>query len=121
MEKRSKPEPKEPQIVHSKMSGSRVIESEIKGIEDLTPMERKHLLLQLARDRVENNSAGPWEIVHIIREQWRAVKATLAQPIEIEIRDAGKDSLFKVSMDITRLERELEAGRKKENLSSKTL
>lgn len=113
MEERSKSEPEEPLVVQSKMGEARVSESEVKGIENLTPMEKKHLLLQLARDRVENSSAGPWEIVHVIREQWRTFKATLAQPIEIEVRDTGRDSLFQVSLDITKLERELEAGTKK--------
>jgi hypothetical protein len=112
MEKRVKDEPGEPMVVQSKMGEAKVSEFEVKGIEDLTPMERKHLLLQLARDRVENKSAGPWEIVDVIREEWRAVKATLAQPIEIDVRDTGRDAIFRVSLDITKLERELETEEK---------
>ncbi|MFY9200078.1 MAG: hypothetical protein WAO81_04300, partial [Methanosarcina flavescens] len=83
-------------------------ELEVKGIESLTPMEKKHLLLQLARDRVKDSSAGPWEIVDIFREEWRAVKDTLAQPVEVDLRDTGRNSLFRVLLDITQLERQLE-------------
>jgi hypothetical protein len=103
-----KDEPGEPMVARSKMGEAAVSELEVKGIEDLTPMEKKHLLLQLARDRVKDSSAGPWEIVDIFREEWRAVKDTLAQPIEIDIRDVGRDSLFQVLLDITQLERQLE-------------
>jgi len=103
-----KNEPGEPIIVRSKMGDAEVTELEVKGIEDLTLMEKEHLLLQLARDRVKNPSAGPWEITSIVREEWRAVKDTLAQPVEIEIRDKGRDALFEVSLDITQRERELE-------------
>jgi hypothetical protein len=103
-----KDEPGEPIIVRSKMGDAEVTELEVKGIEDLTLMEKEHLLLQLARDRVKNPSAGPWEITSIVREEWRAVKDTLAQPVEIEIRDKGRDALFEVSLDITQRERELE-------------
>lgn len=103
-----KDEPGEPMVARSKMGEAAVSELEVKGIEDLTPMEKKHLLLQLARDRVKDSSAGPWEIVDIFREEWRAVKDTLAQPIEIDIRDVGRDSLFRVLLDITQLERQLE-------------
>jgi hypothetical protein len=92
----------------SKMGEAAVSELEVKGIEDLTPTEKKHLLLQLARDRVKDSSAGPWEIVDIFREEWRTVKDTLAQPIEIDLRDEGRDSLFRVLLDITQLERQLE-------------
>jgi hypothetical protein len=103
-----KDEPGEPMVVRSKMGEAAVSELEVKGIEDLTPTEKKHLLLQLARDRVKDSSAGPWEIVDIFREEWRAIKDTLAQPVEIDIRDVGRDSLFRVLLDITQLERQLE-------------
>ncbi|MGB9930019.1 MAG: hypothetical protein ACPK85_16750 [Methanosarcina sp.] len=101
-------EPGKPMAAQSKMGEAKVTELEIKGIENLTPMEKKHLLLQLARDKVEDPSAGPWEIIDIFRNDWRSVKTTLAQPVEIEVKDQGRDSLFRVSMDITKLERELE-------------
>ena len=113
MEKSVKGETGEPMVVQSKMGEAKVSELEVKGIENLTRTEKKHLLLQLARDRVENNSAGPWEIVDVIREEWRAVKATLAQPIEINIKDTGREAFFRVSLDITKLERELETEEKK--------
>lgn len=117
MEKRTtnevKDEPGEPMVAQSKMGEATVSELEVKGIENLTPTEKKHLLLQLARDRVENNSAGPWEIVHVRREEWKTVKATLTQPIEIEVRDTGRDALFQILLDITKLERELETETKK--------
>ncbi|MDW5552082.1 hypothetical protein [Methanosarcina sp.] len=103
-----KDEPGEPMVARSKMGEATVSESEVKGIENLTPTEKKHLLLQLARDRVKDSSAGPWEIVDIFRENWRTIKATLSQPIEINVRDVGRDALFQVSLDITQLERELE-------------
>lgn len=101
-------EPGEPMVAQSKMGEAKVTELEVKGIENLTPVEKKHLLLQLARDRVGNPLAGPWEIVDIFRNEWRAVKTTLAQPVEIEVKDKGRDALFRVSIDITQLERELE-------------
>jgi hypothetical protein len=103
-----KDEPGEPIIVRSKMGDAEVTELEVKGIEDLTLMEKEHLLLQLARDRVKNPSSGPWEITSIIRDEWRAVKDILAQPVEIEIRDEGRDELFQVFLDITQREWELE-------------
>ena len=53
-------------------------------------------------------SAGPWEITDVIRGEWKAVKATLTQPIEIGVKDTGRDAFFQVSLDITKLERELE-------------
>ena len=109
MEKRIKDEPGEPIITQSKMVKATVNESEIRGIEDLTPAEKKHLLLQLARDRVKDSSAGPWEIVAIHREEWETIKATLTQSVEIDIRDTGKYELFRVWFDITKLERELES------------
>lgn len=98
----------EPMVARSKMGEATVSELEVKGIENLTPTEKKHLLLQLSRDKIKNSSAGPWEIVDIFRENWRAVKATLTQPVEIDVRDVGKDAIFRVSLDITQLERELE-------------
>jgi hypothetical protein len=103
-----KDEPGEPIVARSKMGEAAVSELEVKGIENLTPTEKKHLLLQLARDRVKDTSAGPWEIVDVFREEWRAVKDTLAQPVEIDIRDIGRDALFQVLMDVTQFERELE-------------
>jgi hypothetical protein len=103
-----KDEPGEPMVARSKMGEATVSELEVKGIEDLTPAEKKHLLLQLARDKVKDSSAGPWEIVDIFREEWRAIKDTLAQPVEIDLRDVGRDSLFRVLLDITQLERQLE-------------
>ena len=109
MEKRIKDEPGEPIITQSKMGKATVNESEIRGIGDLTPAEKKHLLLQLARDRVKDSSAGPWEIVYVRREEWETIKATLTQSVEIDIRDTGKDELFRVWFDITKLERELES------------
>lgn len=109
MEKRIKDETEEPMVVQSKMGKATVNESEIRGIEELTPAEKKHLLLQLARDRVKDSSAGPWEIVDIQREEWETIKATLIQSVEINIRDTGKDEIFRVWFDITKLERELES------------
>jgi hypothetical protein len=103
-----KDEPGEPIVASSKMGEATVSELEVKGIENLTPAEKKHLLLQLARDRVKDSSAGPWEIVDVFRDEWRAVKDTLAQPVEIDLRDMGRDSLFRVLLDITQLERQLE-------------
>ncbi|AKB55412.1 hypothetical protein A9239_03100 [Methanosarcina sp. A14] len=103
-----KDEPGEPMIARSKMDEAAVSELEVKGIENLTPTEKKHLLLQLSRDRIKDSSAGPWEIIDVFRENWRTIKATLAQPVEIEVRDIGRDALFRVSLDITQLERELE-------------
>lgn len=103
-----KDEPGEPMTARSKMGEAVVSELEVKGIENLTPTEKKHLLLQLSRDKVKDSSAGPWEIVDVFRENWRTIKATLAQPVEIDVRDVGRDALFRVSLDITQLERELE-------------
>lgn len=103
-----KDEPGEPMVARSKMGEAAVSELEVKGIENLTPTEKKHLLLQLARDRVKDSSAGPWEIVDVFREEWRAVKDTLAQPIEIDLKDTGRDFIFRVLLDITQLERQLE-------------
>jgi hypothetical protein len=101
-------EPGEPMVARSKMGDATVSELEVKGIENLTQTEKKHLLLQLSRDRVKDSSAGPWEIVDVFREEWRAVKDTLAQPVEINVRDIGRDALFQVLMDVTQFERELE-------------
>lgn len=103
-----KDEPGEPMVASSKMGDATVSELEVKGIENLTLAEKKHLLLQLARDRVKDSSAGPWEIIDVFRDEWRAVKDTLAQPVEIDLRDVGRDSLFRVLLDITQLERQLE-------------
>lgn len=102
-------EPGEPMATQSKLGEATVSETEVSGIEGLTLVEKKHLLLQLARDRVRDSSAGPWELVDIHREEWRTIKAELVQPIEIDIRDTGRDELFRVLFDITRLERELES------------
>jgi hypothetical protein len=102
-------EPGEPIVVKSKMGEASVSEVEVRGIDNLSKMEKKHLLLQLARDRVNNSSAGPWEITDVRREEWRTIGTTLAQPVEIDIRDTGRNALFEVLMDITQLERELEA------------
>lgn len=96
-------------VVKSKMGEATVNELEVKGIENLTHIEKKHLLLQLARDRVKNSSAGPWEITDVRREEWRSAGTTLTQPLGIDIRDIGRDALFEVLLDITQLERELEA------------
>jgi hypothetical protein len=98
----------EPIVAKSKLGDVVVSETEVRGIEGLTPVEKKHLLLQLSRDKVRDSSAGPWEIVDIHREEWRAVKATMVEPMEIDVRDTGRDELFRVSFDITKLERELE-------------
>jgi hypothetical protein len=103
-----KDEPGEPMVARSKMGDAAVSELEVKGIEDLTKTEKKHLLLQLARDRVKDPSAGPWEIIDVIREEWSSVKTTLAQLIEIDVKDIGRNALFEVLLDITQLERELE-------------
>jgi hypothetical protein len=109
MEKRVKEEPGEPMVAQSKMGEATVSEAEVRGMEDLTPVEKKHLLLQLLRDRVKDSSAaGPWEIIDVRREEWRAVKDTLVEPVEIDIRDTRTDELFRVWFDITKLERELE-------------
>ncbi|HWR25235.1 MAG TPA: hypothetical protein VN278_03275 [Methanosarcina sp.] len=109
MGKRVREEPGEPMMAQSKMGGTVVSELEVKGIEVLTKTERKHLLLQLARDRAISDSSGPWEVINVLRDEWRTVKATLVQPVEIELRDTGKDALFRVYLDITELERDLEA------------
>lgn len=104
-----KDESGEPMVVKSKMGEATVSELEVKGIENLSKIEKEHLLLQLARDRVENSSAGPWEISEIRREKWRSAKTTLIQPIEIDVRDFGRNALLGIFLDITQLERELEA------------
>lgn len=109
MKERSRDKHGEPLVVKSKMGEATVSEVEVKGIEDLSPVEKKHLLLQLSRDRAKDSSAGPWEIVDIRREEWRAVKDTLVEPVEIDVRDTGKDEMFRVWFDITKLERELES------------
>ncbi|AKB29264.1 hypothetical protein MSSIT_2545 [Methanosarcina siciliae T4/M] len=109
MERSLKEEPGEPIVVKSKMGKATVNETEIRGIEELTPVEKKHLLLQLSRDRTKDSSAGSWEIVEVRREEWKTVKATLVQPVEIDIRDTGKNELFRVWFDITKLEREIES------------
>ena len=101
--------PGEPIVAESKMGEATVSELEVKGIEDLTRTEKKHLLLQLARDRAKDSSAGPWEITDAWREEWRSVGTTLTQPMEIDIKDIGRNALFEVLLDITQLERELEA------------
>lgn len=108
MKERARDKSQEPMVAKAKLGEATVSEFEVKGIEDLTPVEKKHLLLQLSRDRVKDNSAGPWEIIDIHREEWRAVKDTLVEPVEIDVRDNGKDELFRVLFDITKLERELE-------------
>lgn len=102
-------DPGEPAAAKSKLGEAAVREAEVRGIEELTPAEKKHLLLQLSRDRVKDSSAGPWEIIDIRREQWRAVKDTLVEPVEIDVRDNGRNELFRVLFDITKLERELES------------
>jgi hypothetical protein len=104
-----KDRPGEPMVARSKMGEATVSELEVKGIEDLTQTEKKHLLLQLARDRVKNSSAGPWEITDVRREEWGSVGTTLTQQMEIGIKDMGRNALFEVLLDITQLERELEA------------
>ena len=104
-----KDRPGEPMVARSKMGEATVSELEVKGIEDLTQTEKKHLLLQLARDRVKNSSAGPWEITDVRREEWGSIGTTLTQQMEIDIRDIGRNALFEVLLDITQLERELEA------------
>lgn len=109
MKKKARNEPEETIVVKSRLGETTVSENEVKGIEDLTPVEKKHLLLQLSRDRVKDSSAGPWEIVDIRREEWRAVKDTLVEPVEIDVRDTGRGELFRVLFDITKLERELES------------
>lgn len=108
MKERARIESGEPMVAQSKLGEVAVSETEVKGIKELSPVEKKHLLLQLSRDRTGDSSAGPWEIVDIHREEWRAVKDTLVEPIEIDIRDTGRDELFRVWFDITKLERELE-------------
>lgn len=95
-------------VSRSKKGEIAVSEFEVKGIENLGPAEKKHLLLQLSRDRAKDSSAGPWEIVDVFREEWRAIKDKLAQPVEINIRDLRKDALFQVLIDVTQFERELE-------------
>jgi hypothetical protein len=102
-------EPGEPMVVKSKMGEASVSELEVRGIDNLSKMEKKHLLLQLARDRVKNSSAGQWEITDVRREEWRTIGTTIAQPVEMDIRDIGRNALFEVLMDITQFERELEA------------
>lgn len=106
---RIKDEPGEPMVAQSKMGKATVTETEIRGIEELTSVEKKHLLLQLSRDRTKDSSIGPWEIVDVRREEWKNVKDILVQPVEIDIRDTGKAELFRVWFDITKLERELES------------
>ena len=101
-------EPGKPMLARSKIGDATVSELEVKGIENLTSTEKKHLLLQLARDRVKDRSTGPWEIVNVSREEWRTVKDTLFQPIEINVRDIGRKTIFQVLIDVTRLERDLE-------------
>lgn len=109
MKERARDKRGEPLVVKSKLGEATASETEVKGIEDLTPVEKKHLLLQLSRNRVKDSSAGPWEIVDVRREEWRAVKDTLVEPVEINVRDTEKDELFRVLFDITKLERELES------------
>ncbi|WP_410509285.1 hypothetical protein RSJ42_03290 [Methanosarcina hadiensis] len=108
MKERARDKGQEPLVAKAKLGEAAVSEVEVKGIENLTPVEKKHLLLQLSRDRVKDSSAGPWEIIDIHREEWRAVKDTLVEPVEVDVRDTGKDELFRVLFDITKLERELE-------------
>ena len=74
-----------------------------------TPHSDQALPGGVSRDRAKDSSAGPWEIVDVRREEWKTVKATLVQPVEIDIRDTGKAELFRVWFDITKLERELES------------
>ena len=106
MKERARIESGKPMVVRAKLGEAIVSEVEVKGIENLTPVEKKHLLLQLSRDKVKDSSAGPWEIVNIRREEWRAVKDTMVEPVEIDVRDIGKDELFRVWFDITKLERD---------------
>lgn len=108
MKERARIESGEPMIAKSKLGEVAVSETEVNGIEGLTPVEKKHLLLQLSRDKIRDSSAGPWEIVDIHREEWRAIKDTLVEPVEIDVRDKGRNELFRVLFDITKTERELE-------------
>ncbi len=109
MKERVRIESGEPMIAKSKLGEVAISETEVRGIEGLTPVEKKHLLLQLSRDRVKDSSAGPWEIVDIRRGEWRAIRDTLVEPVEIDVRDLGRNELFRVWFDITKLERELES------------
>jgi hypothetical protein len=109
LKERARDKHEEPMVIRSRSGEASVSEPEVRGIEDLTPVEKKHLLFQLLRDRVKDSSAGPWEIVDIRREEWRAVKDTLVEPVEIDISDTGRNELFRVWFDITKLERELES------------
>ena len=90
------------------MGETTVSELEVKGIENLTPGKRNTSLLQLARDRAKDSSAGPWEIVDIFRRNGELSGDTLTQPVEVDLRDIGRNSLFRVLLDITQLERQLE-------------
>lgn len=108
MKERARIESGEPMIAKSKLGEVAVSETEVNGIEGFTPVEKKHLLLQLSRDKIRDSSAGPWEIVDIHREEWRAIKDTLVEPVEIDVRDKGRNELFRVLFDITKTERELE-------------
>ena len=114
MKERERIESGEPMIVKSKLGEAAVSETEVNGIEGLTPVEKKHLLLQLSRDKIRDSSAGPWEIVDIHREEWRAIKDTMVEPMEIDVRDKGRNELFRVLFDITKTERELEMQLKEE-------
>ena len=90
----------------SKLGEAAVREAEVRGRRTY-PAEKKHLLLQLSRDRVK--TVLPVRGYRIRREQWRAVKDTLVEPVEIDVRDNGRNELFRVLFDITKLERELES------------
>lgn len=119
MKERARIESGEPMIAKSKLGEAAVSETEVNGIEGLTPVEKKHLLLQLSRDKIRDSSAGPWEIVDIHREEWRAIKDTLVEPMEIDVRDKGRKELFRILFDITKTERELEIQLKeKEDIES---
>ena len=85
-----------------------VDESEIKGIEKLSLMEKKHLLAQLARDRIKDAASGPWEITDVHRGGWETIKDSMIQPVEIDINDLGKKASLRVWLDITDSEREIE-------------
>lgn len=87
-------------------------EYEVKGIKELSPMEKKHLLKQLVRDRIEDPESGPWEITDIRKGDWEAIGDILIQPVEIDLNDKGKDAPVRVWFDITETERQIEAGAK---------
>ncbi|MCQ1535586.1 hypothetical protein FTO70_07820 [Methanosarcina sp. KYL-1] len=85
-------------------------EYEVKGMKELSQMEKKHLVKQLVRDRIENPESGPWEITDVRRGDWEAIGDALIQPVEIDLNDKGKDAPVRVWFDITQVERQIEAG-----------